>query len=110
MPATRSGSCLRSRWSTRSSCWARTWPRGSAAYVVGLPINGVSAALFSRMTGAAAIDRRWLLAAWVTGLVGAAVASIAAYPLIPLVFSDRYQPAVALVLPLAFAEAIRGVT
>jgi O-antigen/teichoic acid export membrane protein len=33
-----------------------------------------------------------------------------AYPIIPLLFGDRYRAAIGLVLPLACAEGVRGVT
>jgi O-antigen/teichoic acid export membrane protein len=83
---------------------------GSAAYAVGLPAYGMSAALFSRMTSAAKLDSRWLVIAWTTGLGGAALATVLAHPLVPLVFSHRYSRAIGLIPPLALAEAVRGAT
>jgi O-antigen/teichoic acid export membrane protein len=83
---------------------------GSVAYMVGLPVYGVCAALFARLATAPRIERRWLVFAASTGIGGAAAVSVLAYPLIPLVFSTRYSPAIGLIPPLAFAEATRGVT
>jgi O-antigen/teichoic acid export membrane protein len=83
---------------------------GSAAYVVGLPVYGLCAALFSRMTSASAIEGRWLAFAWVSGLACALAVSAIAPVLIPLLLSKRYAGAIALIPPLALAEAVRGVT
>jgi O-antigen/teichoic acid export membrane protein len=83
---------------------------GSVAYMVGLPVYGVCKALFARLTSAPKIETRWLIFATMTGVAGAAAVSLLAYPVIPLVFSSRYRGAIALVLPLAFAEGVRGVT
>ena len=83
---------------------------GSVAYMVGLPVYGVCKALFARLTAAPAIETRWLIFAAAIGLVGATAVSLLAYPVIPLVFSPRYRGAIELVLPLAFAEGVRGVT
>jgi O-antigen/teichoic acid export membrane protein len=83
---------------------------GSLAYAVGLPVSGMAAALFPRMATAAEIPRRWLTLSWLSAAGMAAIVIAASYPLIPLVFGDRYEPAVALVLPLALAAAVRAVT
>ena len=83
---------------------------GSAAYVVGLPGYGLSAALFSRMTSVSGIDRRWLAFSWCSGLVCVLAVVALAPVLIPWILSSRYNGALVLIPPLAVAEAIRGVT
>jgi O-antigen/teichoic acid export membrane protein len=83
---------------------------GSLAYAVGLPVSGMAAALFPRMATEDQIARRWLTLSWLSVGALAAVVVVAAHPLIPLVFGDRYELAVALVLPLALAAAVRAVT
>jgi O-antigen/teichoic acid export membrane protein len=83
---------------------------GSAAYVVGLPVNGLAAALFARMTFDDRIDRRWLAFGWASGLACAVVVSTLAYPLVPLVLSSRYTGAIVLIPPLALAAVVQGVT
>jgi O-antigen/teichoic acid export membrane protein len=83
---------------------------GTIAYVSGLPVLGMSTALFTRMTKQNRIDRRWLVAAWGVGIATVVVASVLAYPFIEIVFSASYLPAAALVLPLALAQMVRGVT
>lgn len=83
---------------------------GSAAYVVGLPVGGLSAALFSRMTSEDGIDRRWLAFGWVSGLGLAIGVSALAYPLLPWLVSGRYTGAIGLIPPLALAAAVQGVT
>jgi O-antigen/teichoic acid export membrane protein len=83
---------------------------GSAAYVVALPVNGLAAALFSRMTFQHRIARRWLAFGWVSGLVCAIGVSALAYPLLPWILSSRYTGAIVLIPPLALAAVVQGVT
>jgi O-antigen/teichoic acid export membrane protein len=83
---------------------------GAIATASGFPVVGFSTAVFHRMVGQEHIERRWLLGAWVVGLAAAAAAWIFASPFIDATFSHRYSPAVALVGPLALAQAVRGVT
>lgn len=83
---------------------------GSAAYLVALPVSGLCAALFPRMTSATRIEGSWLAFGWGTGLAGAVAVTVLAYPLIPLILGKRYVGALALIPVLALAEAIRGVT
>jgi O-antigen/teichoic acid export membrane protein len=79
------------------------------AYSISLPATGASGALFVRMASAPRIHRRWLEFAWLVGLGGAAVLAAVASPLIDLAYGDEFADAAVLVLPLAVAEAIRGV-
>jgi O-antigen/teichoic acid export membrane protein len=83
---------------------------GSAAYTVILPVAGMAAALFPRMTSASRLDRRWLAFSVVSGLICASTVILLARPVIPWVFGHRYAPAVGLVAPLALAQAVCGVS
>lgn len=83
---------------------------GSVAATAGIPIQGLTTALFARMASERTIARELVIFAAVAGLVAALVVWAIAHPLINLVFSTRYSPASALVLPLALAQAVRGVT
>ena len=79
------------------------------AYGVGLPGLGVAGALFPRMARAPRIEPRWIRFAAVVGGTGAIVLALLASPLIDLVYGPAFAGAAALVLPLALAEAMRGV-
>jgi O-antigen/teichoic acid export membrane protein len=83
---------------------------GSVAAVSGLPVDAMAAALFTRMARASAIQRSWLTIAFGVGTVSAIAAWALAEPVIRLLFSARYVPAASLVLPLALAQLVRGVT
>jgi O-antigen/teichoic acid export membrane protein len=83
---------------------------GSLAAVSGLPVMGMAASLFGRMAREDAIARGWLVIATVVGAVSALTAWLLAEPVIRLLFSARYVGAAALVLPLALAQCVRGVT
>ena len=83
---------------------------GSVAAAAGLPVLGMSSALFASMARAPRIRRHWVLLAAGIGAVSTLLAWVLAEPFIRLVFSQRYAPAVGLVLPLALAQAVRGVT
>jgi O-antigen/teichoic acid export membrane protein len=83
---------------------------GSIATATGLPMNGMTAALFPRMTRKRELADRWLLTAAGTSIVVLVVAVGLAGPVIRMVFSDRYAPAIALVGPLVLAQGIRSVT
>jgi O-antigen/teichoic acid export membrane protein len=83
---------------------------GSLATVSGLPVTGMAAALFSRMARANAIARSWLMIATGVGVVCAILAWALAEPIIRLLFSTRYIQAAGLVLPLALAQLVRGIT
>jgi O-antigen/teichoic acid export membrane protein len=79
------------------------------AYSISLPATGASGALFVRMASSPVIHRRWLEFGWLVGLGGAAALAAVASPLIDLAYGDEFARAATLVLPLAIAEAIRGV-
>jgi O-antigen/teichoic acid export membrane protein len=83
---------------------------GSVAAVAGIPIQGLTTALFARMATERTIGRSLVVFSAVVGLVASLVVWAIAHPFIDLVFSSRYGPAAALVLPLALAQAVRGVT
>lgn len=83
---------------------------GTIAYASGLPIIGMASALFVRMKDENEIARRWIVAAWTVGIAAVLLAWSLAHPFIEIVFSPRYLPAAALVLPLALAQLVRGVT
>lgn len=83
---------------------------GSLASASGLPVIGIAAALFARMAREPAILRRWLFVATVVGAVFALAAWLLAEPAIRILFSARYVAAAGLVLPLALAQVVRGVT
>jgi O-antigen/teichoic acid export membrane protein len=83
---------------------------GSIAAAAGLPVMGMSTALFATMARQSQIRSRWLVLASAVGAVSAALAWIFAGSFIGLVFSHRYAPAAHLVAPLALAQAVRGLT
>lgn len=80
------------------------------ANAIFLPANGLAVSLFRRMAKQSRIDRAWIVWTAILGLVGTAAVSLLADPFIRLVFSARYIAAGDLVLPLALAAAVRGVT
>jgi O-antigen/teichoic acid export membrane protein len=69
----------------------------------------MSSALFPSMARAPRIRRHWVLLAIGIGSLSALLATLLAEPFIRLAFSQRYAPAAALVLPLALAQAVRGI-
>jgi O-antigen/teichoic acid export membrane protein len=83
---------------------------GSLAAVSGLPVIGMTAALFGRMARDESIERRWLALATAVGAACALGAWLLAEPAIRLFFGSRYVGAAELVLPLALAQLVRGVT
>jgi O-antigen/teichoic acid export membrane protein len=83
---------------------------GSLAAASGLPVTGMAAALFARMARASAIPGRWLTIAVGVGAISAITAWALAEPVIRLLFGTRYVQAASLVLPLALAQFVRGVT
>lgn len=83
---------------------------GSLASASGLPVLGFSSALFGRMAREPVIDRRWLVIASTVGFACAIGVTLLADPVIRVLFSARYADAAGLVLPLALAQFVRGVT
>lgn len=79
------------------------------AYGVGLPGTGASGALFSRMASMPRLNPRWLRIVVATGVGLAVLLAAIASPIIDFAYGDEFSAAVGLVLPLALAEAIRGV-
>jgi O-antigen/teichoic acid export membrane protein len=78
--------------------------------MITLPAMGLSAVLFRRMVGEATIDGRVLGVVFAVSFGAAIVVAAVAGPLVRFVFSPRYSPAAGLLVPLAFAAAVRGVT
>ena len=82
----------------------------SLTSVSGMPVMGFCSALFPRMARVPTIDRRWLTIASAVGLACAIGVTVLAEPVIRILFSPRYVAAAGLVLPLAVAQLVRGVT
>jgi O-antigen/teichoic acid export membrane protein len=83
---------------------------GSVAAAAGLPVMGMSAALFARMANMPRIKPWWLYASIGIGALTTLTAWALADAFISFAFSSRYGRAADLVLPLALAQAVRGVT
>ncbi|MCA1690106.1 MAG: oligosaccharide flippase family protein, partial [Actinobacteria bacterium] len=83
---------------------------GAVAGAVGIPIQGLAAALFPRMTARRGLDRSWLAVSWLVGLSGVVVAGVLATTFLHAAFPRNYEAAAAYVVPLTLAQAIRGVT
>lgn len=80
------------------------------AYGVSLPASGAAGSLFSRMATLDALKPRWLTFAYASGLSLAIPLALVAGTLIGAIYGDDFTGAASLVLPLALAEALRGVT
>jgi O-antigen/teichoic acid export membrane protein len=83
---------------------------GSLATASGLPIIALAAALFAPLARQPTIARRWIVISISVGALCALIAWLLAEPVIRIFFSARYLPAAGLVLPLALAQFVRGVT
>jgi O-antigen/teichoic acid export membrane protein len=83
---------------------------GAIANASGLPVLGLSLAIFRRLVHEGRLDRRWILIAWLAGGLAVLLAALLAKPVIGLVFSHRYERAARYVVVLAAAQAVRGVT
>lgn len=79
------------------------------AYGISLPATGAAGALFARMASLPELRRRWLVGAYAVGLGLAALLALIASPLIHIAYGSDFAGAAILVLPLAVAEALRGV-
>jgi O-antigen/teichoic acid export membrane protein len=82
----------------------------TVARVVGLPAVGLASTLFARLTRDGVITPRWLTSCWVIGLIAASVLVLIGGLLVEAVFGSAYVAGVMILAPLAFAEALRGVT
>ena len=83
---------------------------GAIASAVGLPVTGLGNALFSRLTRSSRLEGSWLGLSWALGLASVPVTWGLTQIAVGTVFANSYAPAVALVVPLALAQAVRGVT
>jgi O-antigen/teichoic acid export membrane protein len=83
---------------------------GSLALASGLPVTGMASALFAQMARAPVISRRWLMVATFVGAACALAVWLLAEPVIRIFFSARYVAAASLILPLALAQFVRGIT
>lgn len=83
---------------------------GSIATASGFPVIGMASALFPRMARSSNIPHNWLFGGAAVGTICAIAAWVLADPVIRIFFSSRYIAAAGLVLPLALAQLVRGVT
>ncbi|MFD4142145.1 lipopolysaccharide biosynthesis protein [Streptomyces sp. NPDC058572] len=82
----------------------------SLAYTVGLPGSGLATALFARLARQPRLETRWIVAVLTVSAVPALVLSVAAEPLVRLVFSSEFLPAARLMPVVAAAQLINAVT
>jgi len=83
---------------------------GSVAAAAGLPVLGMTTALFAPLARADGIRPRLLVMAVGVGVFTTFAASLLAEPFIDAVFGNQFHSAARLVLPLALAQGVRGVT
>jgi O-antigen/teichoic acid export membrane protein len=83
---------------------------GNLAIGCGLPITGLSSAIFAPLVHRDRLDRRWLAVAWGFGLVVVLALWLLGGTVIDVIFSKRYAGAAVLLVALALAQAVRGVT
>jgi O-antigen/teichoic acid export membrane protein len=83
---------------------------GAIAAAFGLPVYGMAFALFPRFVHRPTIDARWLAIATAGGVGGLIFLWAVRDPLLRIVFSSRYLGAGRYIVPLAAAQAVRGVT
>lgn len=76
----------------------------------GMPAMAFATALFRDLANEPTIARRWLLISVALAAASTVVAWILAGPFVRIAFTERYAPAAALVVPLAAAAGVRGVT
>lgn len=77
---------------------------------LGLPVIGLSSALFASMARGPLIAARWLRFAWLGGLVMVPAAWLICTLAVGPVLSPAYEPMITLAVLLAVAQALRGVT
>jgi O-antigen/teichoic acid export membrane protein len=80
------------------------------AAAAGIPVQGLAAASFGRMSRGQPIERRWLLIAWTFGAAGILGMALLAPLVVDLALSPAYHRVAVLTIPLAMAGAVRGVT
>jgi len=83
---------------------------GAFAQASGLPITGLGNALFKSLARSKRLDPRWVALGWAFGAVGVLGVVILTPVVIHVVFTRAYDPVIGLALPLALAQAVRGVT
>ena len=83
---------------------------GAIAGGSGMPAMAFATALFRNLANRPLIERRWLLMSVGLATASTIVAWLLADPFVRIVFAQRYAPAAALVVPLAAAAGVRGVT
>jgi O-antigen/teichoic acid export membrane protein len=83
---------------------------GGIAGVITFPSTAIAAALFPRMTSESGLRPSWKAAVWVAGLAGTLVVWAASHDVVRIALGREYLPVVPLILPLALAATIRGVT
>jgi O-antigen/teichoic acid export membrane protein len=75
-----------------------------------MPAMAFATALFRNLANRPLIERRWLLVSVGLATASTIIAWLLAGPFVRSVFTERYAPAAALVVPLAAAAGVRGVT
>jgi len=83
---------------------------GAIAGASGMPAMAFATALFRNLANRPLIERRWLLVSVGLAIASTVVAWLLAGPFVRIVFTERYAPVAALVVPLAAAAGVRGVT
>jgi O-antigen/teichoic acid export membrane protein len=83
---------------------------GSVAAAAGLPVLGMATALFAPLARVNEIRPRLVVIAVVISTVTTLAAWGLAAPFITAVFGEQYSSAARLVMPLALAQGVRGVT
>jgi O-antigen/teichoic acid export membrane protein len=83
---------------------------GSVAAAAGLPVLGMATALFAPLARANSIRPHLLVMAVVVGAITTLIAWSVGGVFIAVVFGSEFHPASRLVLPLALAQGVRGVT
>ncbi|MFF4208655.1 lipopolysaccharide biosynthesis protein [Streptomyces sp. NPDC001796] len=82
----------------------------SLAYVIGLPATGLATALFGRLARQPRIEPSWIALVSLVSTVSAVALSMAAEPLVRLIYSDEFLMAAGLVPLLAAAQLLNAVT
>jgi O-antigen/teichoic acid export membrane protein len=83
---------------------------GAITSAAGLPVAGFSNALFARMVHSRQLETSWVILSWAIGLAAVPATWALARIAVGTVFADAYSPLLGLVVPLALAQVVRGVT